>query len=319
MKNSKKKNLIDIFIMSISAIFAFLLSWLISPYHVNGDQEHYTKAYELIYDANMMEAFDIYKSVVYSFEPLHFIISWCFSALGADKVLVMSGFNALLFVLYAKYLLIKTRNHIFILIILFSNYYIYTLFFTLEKLKFSAIFLLLFMIFHKKIFALASIFTHMQMAIPLTIAPASILIGNIKYKDIRKSIGLQSIIRFSPQLMMLVVFLLVFFDYGLDKLLYYSSREDVGDFSSLIPVFLIYMATVTSTNTSKIVATWFYIFLMFLVFMIGSDRINMIAYFGFLHFTSYRGNVFVASLIFSFIYLGYKSVNYINMIITFGG
>ena len=163
MKTIKYNTLIQILVV----IFTFIMSIIITPLYYEGDQIGYTNAYNDMRGTNITDGFFIYQNNITTIEPIHFGLTWFFANIGFDKNIIMSLANCLLSLLVVKiFQKFKTNNFIIIAIVL-SNFYLYVLYFSAERLKFSFIFLSLAVINFKNrklliLFLLLSIFTHLQ-------------------------------------------------------------------------------------------------------------------------------------------------------------
>ena len=138
-----------------------------SPFYYDGDQVNYINAYNNMHGSSLFEGFLIYQSSITTLEPIHFFLTWIFTNLNIDKILIMSIINSLLSLLLARILQKLNTNSIIIYFILFTNFYLLVLYFSAERLKFSFIFLSLALLnFENKkkliLFLLLSIFTHLQ-------------------------------------------------------------------------------------------------------------------------------------------------------------
>lgn len=312
--------------LAVVAFFAFCFSLIIAPYHIEGDQVHYLKVFELMYGLGIIEAFDVYRSTIFSFEPIHFMVSWIFSNSQFDKSIAMALLNALLAVLFCQFLFARTKSYIVVSLIFFSNYYLYTMFFTLEKLKVSVVFMLIYMVYGHRFFALISGFSHLQTAVLMIISRVSQILASTRFLILWKTPFTQKFnLKFIIYVISSMLVAALFFDYGLKKFDYYSEIQEDGKVVNILPLFLVYIATFFSTDHSKKQVSYYFLMLGIIIFIIGGDRVNMFAYAGFLYFTAYRsvlcfkGIVSIISILFLSLYLGFKSYQYIYMVIMFGG
>jgi hypothetical protein len=313
------------FLFSVTLVI-FILSYIIAPFHVEGDQVHYTNAYDQMKGLNFLEALSVYRILIYSFEPIHFVIVWVFANLGFDKIFVMAILNGLLSFLFFNFIYNKSKNYFLSVVIFFSNYYLYTMFFTLEKLKVAAIFILIALIYDKKLYGFFSIFSHLQMVILLLAYRISKILSSFKINEIKKTFSRKIIIN-GLGFVILSFLAFNFFElYITEKLNFYIENNEANrGFFSIIPVFFTYGATLLCADNKKIDITIFFAILASAVYIIGGDRINMFAYFGFLYFSSYQTNllirkVFLSVILFFFVfYYGYKSYSYLTMVVFYGG
>lgn len=314
----------DALIVAI-AIPMFWISVIIAPYHVHGDQVHYTKAYNAMRDLDLADAFHAYRRIIFSFEPIHFFVSWVFSNLGFDKTFVMAALNGLLAALFGRFLLGRTKSYFIVVMLVFSNPYLYATFFTLEKLKVSMIFLLLFLNYRVKLFGILAVFAHLQVGLLMGIYLASRYLSRLRFSAFRKLLHSRNILRIVISALIAVGGALMFYDYAFKKIIFYMSREGVGSLLALVPTLVIFILTFITTNQSRKEVAWYFTILAAVIFFIGGDRVNMFVFFGFLYFTSYRlhtsinGMVFLSAILLSAVYLGYKSYRYLDMVVNTGG
>lgn len=314
----------EYFLCSILAIFYFFVSYVIAPYHTSGDQIYYTKAYDLVQKKDLFNASIAYLSAIYSSEPIHFFLIWIFSNIGVEKNILMAFSNSILSVLFTKYLFTKTNNILIVFTLVITSYYLYTFFFTLEKLKFSVIFILCFLVYNRRIFLLLSLLTHFQMIITIFVFGVAAYVGGftgrinfkIKYKIISRFI-LANLIAF-------IIFIL-YFDYALSKLSFYISQDHVGNFISLIPTITMsgYLWIVSDLKKSEIFCLG--ILVCIFIFLIGPERINMIMYFSWIYYwpqkivDEHKAVAFITVTGILSCYWTYKSIIYLKQVIYLGG
>lgn len=319
-KRKQKEYLLTI----ILASFFFLISYLISPFHINGDQIHYTKAYTLVKNKDLMSASVAYVSAIYSFEPIHFFLIWVFSNLGVSKIFLMSLSNSILCVLFTKYLFTKTSNYFFIFVLVITSYYLYVFCFTLEKLKFSIIFMLGFLVYRRRILLLLSLLSHFQMLIAIFVFGASSYVSGFSAKinfKISSKVFLQFI------LVSLVAFLIfvLYSEYIYSKISFYMSQDSVGKFISLVPSIVMTAYLWYMSQYKKIEILILGIIICIFIFIIGPERINMLMYFAWIYYWPQRivdkskaSAFFYTTLVLS-CYWTYKSIIYLEQVIYLGG
>jgi hypothetical protein len=307
------------------AIYVFWISLIIAPYHVNGDQVHYTKAYNAMRGLGLVEALDAYRGVIFSFEPVHFFISWVFVNLGFEKIVAMAGLNSFLAVLFGRFLLGRTQSLLIVVLLVASNPYIYAMFFTLEKLKISVIFFLLFLNYKAKILGILAVFAHLQIGLLFAIYFASRFFSRLRFSIFRKLLHPRNFLRMLISALIAIVGVLAFYNYGLSKIYFYMNRDGIGSLTALFPTLVIFTLTLITTDQNRTEVSWYFAIMALVILLIGGDRVNMFVFFGFLYFTSYRiqaslnGIVFLSTIFISTLYLGYKSYSYLDLIVNHGG
>ena len=152
-----------------AAVWAFpalVMSLIVFPYVVTGDQEFYRSFYEGVAELPFAQGFDFYKSSLGTSEPGYFLLAYLFSGLISKDLL----FSILNFILFHQLFLWMLRNDVsrFLYPLCYLNFYILVLAFSAERLKLS---LLLFLIgccassVWRVLFFIASIFSHVQVLI----------------------------------------------------------------------------------------------------------------------------------------------------------
>lgn len=313
---------IKVFPVLIALIFVltFILSFIIAPFHVEGDQVHYSKAYEAIAGLDLVNGLSVYQTIIFTVEPVHFFIIWLFSSLGVEKNLLMATANALLAVLFAKFLRKKGASLLMVIWITFSCYYLHTLFFTLERTKFSFIFMLAYLLYKQRIWILASVFTHTLTLIPTTVNIFSQKLSRLK-SNLPRDISKTSLPKMS-KIIIAVAFLLLLYNVFSIHIFYKVSayyNENLGNnyLEGWASLFLC-GATLMSARDKRITLL-FFLSLFVLSTLIGSSRINMIGYFAFLYFSNFQHQAFKLGSVVLGLYLQYKSFIYILNIYYNGG
>lgn len=312
---------VTVFQVLLALIFmlTFVISFIVAPFHVEGDQVHYSKAYKAIAGLGILEAQMVYKTIIYTTEPIHFFIIWIFSSLGVEKNLLMAFANAVLSVLFAKVLHQKGAGFLMVIWITFSCYYLYTMFFTLERTKFAFIFVLLYLLSGRRVWVLISIFTHNLMLIPVGL---NILGHNLiaKTKNQKKNSYKYSLKVLKIFVSAFILFLLYnsFSVHLYYKFLAYYHENLSNEYFEGWASLVLCGVTLMSARNKKIVIL-FYCGLLLLAFLMGSSRINMIGYFTFLYFSNFQHQAFKVSVVMFGLYLQYKTFLYLGNIYYFGG
>lgn len=306
-------------------IYSFMISIYVSPFHINGDQVHYTKAYEVVRNKYLIDAWNSYRSIIYTREPLHFLLIWVFSNLGVQKLVLMSTLNSILGLLFGHFLFKKFSSISLVIIIFLSNYYMYAMFFTLERLKISMIFLLIFLLHKNVLWALLSVFSHLQsllvlLASNLRLFPLNTVIGHKSFIIKRKNAGFLFIF-----LLILTPFAVAILPHALSKLEYYYTNKDLNVIRTLTPILVMIIVLVLNNKNEKYKIIFYFLFLGIFGIMFGAERINLYIVFGFIYFLQLR-SVFKLNQIIVHLslctltsYMFIKSVNYIEMVVISGG
>ena len=125
-------------------IFVFIISINLASLYSGGDNNGYISIYGGIKDLSIIDSFYLYNYVITTVEFVHFIIVWFVSNLGIDRVLFLSLANTLLAGLIIKYFDFLKVNFLVTAAFILTNYYLYVILFTAERLKFGFICFLLF-------------------------------------------------------------------------------------------------------------------------------------------------------------------------------
>lgn len=304
------------FLLLLLGVLVFLASYLIAPYHHSGDQMHYTEAFNSIKNLNLLDAFDVYRSIIFTAEPIHFFITWIFSSLGVEKNILMSLANVVM-VFFLFKLLHANKFPLWLSLLILFNSYILAMMFTLERNKFSFIFMMGALIYRKKYLWILSIFSHSVAIIPVLAFVIDGYITSIKTK------GLIFLGYGWVRVCLMASFVLIVIYYGLfqnieEKFLQYSemNAEEEG-YGILLLILFSGFSIFFSENKQRSII--YNLTLVIIYFFIGATRLNMLAYFGFLYFSNAKNSLFQAVVAVLSIYLLYKSSVYLNMIITAGG
>ncbi|HIP49759.1 MAG TPA: hypothetical protein EYG92_12450 [Lutibacter sp.] len=312
MKKTKKlKFSIENAILIVSV---FLLSLLISPYYTDGDQFIYRVVYEGLQGLNLKDGYAFYIFHLDSKEVIHFLLSWLATNQEIDKDLFMAFSNAVL-AFAAVGLMRKLNVSVWIMaLLLLTNFYFYVLYFAAERLKFGFIFLFFSLLYMKRfyIFTLLSIFSHVQVII---------LYGSILFKVLfRQTVNLiiklfskgkikkKSLIIIS--LLPIILFLIYFALSGhLESKFQYYYEKAGHSLADLVRIFAFFILTLWYAKNKEEVVLIF-IPLVFSVYLIGGERINMMAYFVFLYYAlpirkGFNIGVLITSSYFLFLTYGF--------------
>lgn len=312
---------LSLFKLIVPLIFfvTYAYSYFLLPYHFDGDQVYYIKAYEEVADLKFADALDVYRQIIFTREPIHFFIIWVTSSLGFDKNTVMSFSNAILASLFALVLRRKGASIFWVLWITFSGYYLQTMFFTLERTKFAFIFLLMYLLTNRRWLLVVAVFTHVLMLIPLSLN----LIAEKLYVDsvAPKKSQSNSLIKICTLLVILFLGVVIINSLGThiyDKyMFYYHFYEGTRVLEGLGSLLLCCLTILTCQNKRKVLI--FYLGLMVLSMLLGSSRLNMLGFFGFLYFSNFKHQAFYVGALLLGCYFLNKSWTYATNIYYFGG
>lgn len=302
-------------LLSLTVSLVFLITLFISPYYVSGDQEHYRAVYSELSYLPLSDGYHYYVKSLSSYEYVHFVLAWVASRY-IEKDLFIAFSNA-----YAAYLILinleKMRTHLFISIFLvITNYYLFILYFSAERLKYGMIFFLLsiFYLKHQKLlllFSSLSIISHAQFIIIYAGFALNLL---LKKLFIFFKIGLLSIkILYLIALTSLIVALI--FDQLYTKFIaYFEVRSSFADYWKMLVFFL--LALWYCPKKSSVI--FIYIPLFVAVLFFGGERVNVLGYFFFIYYALGVNRGLNLGVLATSLYFAYQSIWFLMNIIKYG-
>ncbi|MEN9659559.1 MAG: hypothetical protein RL571_3024 [Pseudomonadota bacterium] len=307
----------------VAGFFIFIVTYayslFLAPYHFAGDQEHYNNAYSAITGYSLLNAFEIYQTKIFTVEPGHFFIIWIFSQVGLEKNIVMAAANSLLAVLLFLALRKKGNGLPISFLLVFSNYYLMAMFFTLERTKFAFIFLLLFLVMRKYYFLVLAAISHTFILIPVFFYLFA------QYLCKKKLLGKGSVrthlISLAKFACLTIVSYLIWLYFGVqfvDKFSSYNEEKQMANGVGGLQVLVMLVFTMLSTNRRKEAFVYF-ILLFALETQIGATRVNMLAYFSFLFYSEASNRNYKLFSLIVAPYFIYKCYVYFDAIVTWGG
>jgi hypothetical protein len=310
-RNTENSRKITNFLLSFSI---FILSLIVGPLYVEGDQAVYRPIYEGLESLNLTEGYLFYIQKISSLEYGHYLFSWL-----ASKFLHKDIFIALANTILAFSLIILLRkwrvSFLVICLLLLTNYYMFGLYFAAERLKFGILFLFLSLVYIERVklfylFAFLAVTTHIQLII---------VYGSILFFIYTKSIFyfLKSG-RISGRNIIIFLFVIIIFELMAEQILRkYSAYNVDRDVTNLVRIFIFFaLALWYSKRRSETVLLFFPLILA--VQLVGGDRVNMFGYFFFLYYALRVRRGLNAGVLFTSIYFIYASFGFLYGIINFG-
>jgi hypothetical protein len=302
------------------------ITYLIAPFNIAGDQAAYIRAYEIlsVHEGNISEAMSLYRANLSGFEIVHFLYIYIATSIGLEKTFSIALANGLLAFLANHILVKKMKIRMrYSLLLIYTNYYTYALFFTLEKLKFGVFFLLIAFsvssVRKKNYYLLISVLSHLQTVIILPIT---------KLNDYLKTSRRLNVMRFSSGTLRGLVFsiaaiailAIVFNNYFMVKVLPYlpKSLADLN-YETLLKLgcaglISCYMA---QDKRSALIA---FSFLICAGLFTEPQRFMMFGYGYFLYFVlTSKKNIRYLVMAFSAIYYTVTAIDYLKMLVETGG
>lgn len=263
-----------------AATFLFILTMLIMPLYVEGDQSVYRGVYSALADFGLKDAFLYYKAHLSSSEYVHFFLSWVLSPI-VDKDLFIAFSNAIfgyvLMVLLQKW----KATPVISFMIVFTNFYLFVLYFAAERLKFGFIFLTISLIYLDQIkrfygFTILAIISHVQVLIVYgSIALYAVIKKLFKHMH-------HGTISKAPIFLIPLLFVPLYL-MGDQLFLKFQAYYGQGGFQALIKMVVFFLLAIFySKDKSQTIAI--FLPLCIAVFLLGGDRINLFGYFVFLYY-----------------------------------
>ena len=310
------------FLLSKYSFFLFLVLYFYANYYLSkiivpGDQVHYFRAYEVVDGLSYFDAMNAYRSVVFSFELIHFTVIWIFSNIGVSKPFLMSFLNTVLFYLTYRFLRLKRYSSIYSFYILITNYYFYVMLFTLEKLKIAYLCLICIILLQYKfknriLVYILPVIAHFQTALLLF----SVYISKKMNSRIFSKINFKNTLKIALFFgFALILFKMFFSSFLIAKIKFYFEFSRGKGLAAIVNSIFLFFITLLCSNRKKEVFIYFIIFIIFIL-LLGSDRLNMFLYFGFIFFIEPSKDISKLSILLISTYLCFKTYYYINYLIS---
>jgi len=295
----------------IVAILVFLLSLVIAPYYIAGDQAVYREVYASLPDFDFFGGLVFYAVNLSSEEFIHFVLGWLASPYVNHDVFI-SFFNGIFAYIVLSLFQKWGASFPIAVAIIFTNYYLFVLYFPAERLKFGFLFLSLSLIHidSKKCFVYLclAMFAHVQTIILYCSIFSSYLVKTVLRKKSSK------LIYFLPFILAFPLYLMS--NQIIDKYLVYSTHFSSG----ILGVWKLAVFFLLSMHYSKDKRETVLIFasLMVAVFLLGGERINIFGYFVFLYYgLQFKGGRNYGVAITS-VYYAYGSLIFIFNVFVYG-
>jgi len=295
------------------SLFIFIFSLLILPEYTNGDQAVYINVYELMQEDDLYEAFHLYNINVSSQEYIHFILSWLLSGYISKDIFIAFS-NSYLAYISMKLLRSWGGSATISTIIITTNFYMYVLYFSAERLKFGLIFIILSILYNKNgkksfFFGILALLSHIQTLVVYISILLNYFFSLLSNEKI--IIILAKSIVVIPIIMTTILLLSVQIDTKFEA--YQSNGGVIGLYKVIIYLIL---SLIYSKN--KISTLLIFLPLVLAIYFIGGERLNMFGYFIFLYYTLQYKNGINLSIIITTFYFLISSLEYIINIYNYG-
>jgi hypothetical protein len=244
-----------------------------------GDIELYRTVYNDMPDYGFSDGFMFYYQWISSLEFGHYVLIWIASRL-IDQTTFVAFSNAMLAYL-AMSLFQKWKASLYIAsILVVTNFYLYVMYFSTERLKIAFIFLALSFLFADKLknvcaFALLASITHIQ-----TIIVYISMIFSRCYELLIKLVKTGKTFRYVVAFPLLLIPPFLLREHISLKIEAYYHETEFVEFARIVLLFL--LALWYSKNRLETVLLFIPVFVS--IYFIGGERINFIGYFLFLYY-----------------------------------
>lgn len=124
------------------AATVFVLTYVLSQYYVAGDQVGYHGAYHGVRGVDPDFGFKVYRYFISTMEFIHYIVVYIMTNLSIDKNIFFASLNGLLAMMVFQIFRAKNVNGFVATFFVLTNFYMYVLYFSAERLKVAIIILL---------------------------------------------------------------------------------------------------------------------------------------------------------------------------------
>lgn len=293
------------FFTLLFGFLAFLFSYLLTPYFTEGDQILYHNFYMRMSESpNILIGFYDYHLMLGAQEPIYFSLVYLLSPL-IEKDLLFSIINGLIGYMFAIWAMKNKVHKPLIFLVFFTNYYVYALFFELERLKVGLFILLLLAVIHGaryRISLILSSFAHFQIG--------ALLAASFPLKESVSKINKKSLKIRLLKIIFLCVFIILlgyFADTIVGKIYYYSAditRDRVFDFFK--PLAFTIMTILVAPRWARKTVFLSGIAIIAISILVGANRIAIFAFFIFMYWALQKNRGFNPYLLITSIYFAYS-------------
>lgn len=312
-------------VVSAAILFAlFPLFWLlstrISGAYTEGDQVWYRALYDSLHGAYFGEIRSYQSRLTSSVEPVLGALYWLGSNLSIQKDVYLGLWNALLLSLVVLHLR-KYRASLLFSFLLLLNYYLWVLLFAADRLKFAYIFLLVAALSGNRIVKFMassiSVFSHFQIIIQWASIAAARIAEAVR---LRADINKNKLIRYSILLLAALFFALYlgaqYSEFISSKAIRYADAYGGGVMSLVNILILLVVGVVVLERRLDFLAGL--IPLAIAAYLLGPERVNMMAVFLFIVFALEERKTSNLAVISLMIYFAIKAMGFLYNIYYFG-
>jgi hypothetical protein len=301
----------------VVASIVFVMSMIVSPFYIYGDQEFYRLVYDVIPNLNFEDAFFFYQRTLSSNEMVHFSLVYFLGGLMSKEVM-MSALNFLLaFAAFRLLVNLGAYKSIAIFIVL-TNFYLWVLYMHAERLKVACVLMFFaWVVFDKRFrFVVLSALGLLAHVSTIIIFASTLLVyARDEIKQFFTGLRLNKV--FFIALPFMAGALVVSLTQLYDKFLAYTEDADMMTGGQALRMLIFFgMSLLYAKKKSDVVIV--YAFLMSMVVLFSGDRVNMFGYLVFLFFSvHYRGGLNVGVMLTS-LYFMTTTFGMVDRIIEYG-
>tara|TARA_Y200000002_G_C22584087_1_gene622163 strand:+ start:261 stop:1130 length:870 start_codon:yes stop_codon:yes gene_type:complete len=282
-----------------------------------GDQEKYRAFYLSLVGVELSEIPILQFRFTGSWEPLYGLIMWSGSNVGVDKDVYISFFNCILYIALFVFLSKHRASPLFI-VLMFLNFYFIVLLTGAERLKFAYLALLFVALVKldrsKAVLLTSSILSHFSaLLIWLGLLARRLAYVRILRRVNRKVFGKRTLWLFLAVILGVFVSIL-FGDTILYKIQHYWLSGSVASLLNVSILFILTFLLFKKRSPMLLALT----FCSILIFLIGPERMNMIAVTIFIYQVIIEGKTNNPAVLTLMLYFAVKSVPFVEKVLVFG-
>ncbi|WP_156377227.1 hypothetical protein [Sphingopyxis sp. Root214] len=313
--SSENRNYSTYFFALLIFMAAYVFSEWILKLYTEGDQKFYIALYNALSSAPFGQISDTQVRYTGSTEPLYGFLMWTTSPL-LDKNIVISISNSIL--MTSIFLLLRKYKAGFIFTaLIFTNYYVLVLLTSAERLKYGYMFAILAALSPALLRAaggIAALLSHYSILIVFV----SILLppryrGLVKYFQGKEGGSWKSFVLFIATFFAFILFCIIYSDQIIDKVSQYQSY-DITDMARSLALLLVAILVTSDRLNMAITLS----FPLVATFILGGDRVNMLAISIFIYLVLREGKTNHPAVIVIMAYLSYKSLDFIQNVLAYG-
>lgn len=306
----------NIYALVVGSI-VFVLSMIVSPFYIYGDQEFYRLVYDVIPHLNFADAAYFYQRTLSSNEMVHFSLVYFLGGL-MSKELMMSVLNFLLaFASFRLLVALGAYKSIAVFIVL-TNFYLWILYMHAERLKVACILMFFaWVMFDKRFrFVVLSALGLLAHVSTIIILISTLLVyARDEIKQFFTGLRLNKVFFVAVPLMAVV--LVVSLTQLYSKFLAYTEDADMMTAGQALRMLVFFgMSLLYAKKKSNVVIV--YAFLMSMVVLFSGDRINMFGYLVFLFFSVHHRGGFNVGVLLTSLYFMTTTFGMVDRIVEYG-